>query len=100
MLQFKLFITCQMLLSSGSSFCARKKNAETVDRWCNTPIRTIFNNAKPAYQRRETVEIAEITKYNRTLVHNKGNNQRNAKITGSEIRFSGFSQEALVFDEF
>ena len=76
------------------------KKAEAVDRWCNVPFRPIFNHTKPAYQRKETVEMAEITKHNRTLVHSKENNQRNTKITSSEISFSGFSPEALVFDEF
>ena len=85
--------------SSGSPFSA-KQNAEAVDRCCNIPLRPIFNRTKPAHQRKETAKIAEITKHNRTTLRNKENLQRNTKITGSEIKFSGFSPEALVFDGF
>ena len=99
MLQFERCIPCEMPLSSGSSF-STKRNAKTVDRCCNIPLKPIFNSTKPAHQRKETIEIAEVTKHNRTVVRNKENNQRNTKITSSEIRFSGFSPEALVFDEF
>ena len=99
MLQFEQCITCEMPLSSGCSF-STKRNAEAVDRCCNIPLKPIFNSTKPARQRKETVEIADITKHNRTLVRNNENNQRNSKITSSEIRFSGFSPETLGFDEF
>ena len=69
-------------------------------RPCNIPLKPFFNGIKPAHQRKETVEIAEIIKHSRTLVRNKDNNQRNTNITSSEIRFTGFSPEVLVFDEF
>ena len=49
-----------------------------------------FNDAKPTYRRKETVELAEIVE------HNTQNDQRNTKITRSQVRFSGSSPEALV----
>ena len=70
MLHFEWCITCQMPLSSDSSF-STKRNAEAVDRCCNIPRNLIFNSTKPAHQRKETVEIAEIKKHNGTLVRNK-----------------------------
>ena len=59
-----------------------------------------FYCTEPAHQRKEKVEIAEITNHNRTLVRNKENNRRNTKISSSEIWLSRFSPEALVVDEF
>ena len=41
MLQLERCITCEMPLSSGSSF-STKRNAEAVDRCCNIPLKPIF----------------------------------------------------------
>ena len=59
MLQFELFIACHMLLSSGSSF-STKRNAEALDRWCNTTLTPIFISTEADHQGSERVEIAEM----------------------------------------
>ena len=96
MLQFELLITCQKLLSSGRWFCTKKSRSSVQVMyhlgWFLTIQNLLISEKKRwKWQRiQNTTEPWHTTKKAISEIQKK---------TSSDISFSGFSPEALVFDE-